>query len=379
MGAVPCQDDTMLAARGSARPAAAPASSVPCKVVMQADQPQNESVRLSALHEYRILDTPPEECYDDITHLASEICDTPISLVSLVDRDRQWFKSRKGLEVSETSRDLAFCAHAVLQDDLLIVPDALEDERFADNPLVTGAPSIRFYAGAPLVTASGEALGTLCVIDRVQRTLTESQAHSLRALSRQVMAQLELRRHVAAQHQYRQQLEQVNEKLHAASLSDDVSGFHNTRFLHEYLDRWLGEVRDGERLSLVFFDMDDFKEVVDTHGHLLGAKILREVAHVVHGDLNAEDRIVRYGGDEYVVILPGQGPDEALAKVERLRERISSTGFLEKEEIGVRVTASFGLATYPDDAADKKQLLIRADQCLFHSKAKGRNCVSSCR
>ncbi len=351
---------------------------------MKAELPANESARLAALRNYRILDTLPEASYDDITHLASEICNTPIALVSLVDSNRQWFKSRQGLDASETARDVAFCAHAILQQDILIIPDAREDKRFADNPLVTGTPQIRFYAGAPLITPKGEALGTLCVIDKVPKTLSSEQIQSLRALSRQVMAQLELRRHVAEQERHREvleayqkRLEEANALLAAQSVTDDVSGFHNTRFLHQYLDSRLSQGNGRvKQMCLVFFDLDSFKNVVDTHGHLLGAKVLREVAHVVNRHLDAEDRIVRYGGDEYVVILPEQSKDQAVGKVEAIKREISSTPFLQEEGIYVRITASFGLAMFPHDASDKRQLLAEADRCLFSSKQNGRNRIT---
>jgi len=155
---------------------------------------KNEAGRIRALNELKILDTDAEQNYDDLVMLAAAICNTPISLVSLVDISRQWFKSRVGLDACETSRDLAFCAHAILQPDLFVVPDTLQDERFADNPLVTGEPRIRFYAGAPLIDSDGFALGTLCVIDRQPRTLDGQQRKSLIALSKQVVSQFELRR-----------------------------------------------------------------------------------------------------------------------------------------------------------------------------------------
>jgi two-component system, sensor histidine kinase len=161
---------------------------------MIAASPPNEAERLNALHRYDVLDTEPELAFDDITLLASHICDTEIAMISLVDRDRQWFKSRVGTTTSETSRDIAFCAHGILQSEVFVVEDARADDRFTANPMVTGGPKIRFYGGAPLTTSDGHALGMLCVNSPVARTLSPEQSAGLQALSRQVVAQLDLRR-----------------------------------------------------------------------------------------------------------------------------------------------------------------------------------------
>ena len=162
---------------------------------MPALKPKNEAKRLEILWQYDVLDTVPEEIFDELTDLAATICEAPIALISLVDEDRQWFKAKTGVTISETSRDISFCAHAILGDDIFIVPDATKDKRFKNNPLVTKSPKIRFYAGAPLVTPNGHALGSLCVMDKVPRKLRPDQQKALQVLSHHVVTQLELRRH----------------------------------------------------------------------------------------------------------------------------------------------------------------------------------------
>jgi len=165
------------------------------KPSMKTPVPKNEKKRLEVLWQYDVLDTIPEQVFDDLADLAASICEAPIALISLVDEKRQWFKAKTGVTVSETSRDVSFCAHALVEHELFIVPDATKDDRFSNNPLVTSEPKIRFYAGAPLITADGHALGTLCVIDKVPRNLRPDQKRALEILSRHVMTQLELRRH----------------------------------------------------------------------------------------------------------------------------------------------------------------------------------------
>ena len=183
---------------------------------MIAPVPNNERQRLKVLWQYEVLDTVPEEVFDDLTELAARICGAPIALISLVDEQRQWFKSRVGVRQTETARDISFCAHAILHNDLFIVPDATLDPRFAKSPLVTTDPKIRFYAGAPLVTPDGHALGTLCVLDRVPRELNADQRQALRVLARHVISQLELRRHARELASARQSAAQIQRELETA-------------------------------------------------------------------------------------------------------------------------------------------------------------------
>jgi GAF domain-containing protein len=183
---------------------------------MSAPIPKNEAKRIQVLWQYDILDTVPEEVFDELADLAAHICGAPVALITLVDENRQWFKAKVGVSIKETGRDISLCAHAILQKDLFIVPDATLDGRFKNNPLVTASPKIRFYAGAPLISPDGHALGTLCVLDKVPRELTEDQKSALRILARHVMAQLELRRHALELAGARSDREKIQADLVAA-------------------------------------------------------------------------------------------------------------------------------------------------------------------
>ena len=195
--------------------------------------PANEAERLRTLRSYKILDTKPEERFDELTRLAALICGVPISLISLIDADRQWFKSRFGLDVQETPRAQAFCTHAIMQPEMFVVPDASQDERFAQNPLVTGDLHIRFYAGAPLAARDGHLLGTLCVIDRVPHTLAPAQTEALEIVGRLVIANIELR----------SDLQELRDALAARDAAEGPSG-ESAGSLDEIISRLQGVASD---------------------------------------------------------------------------------------------------------------------------------------
>ncbi len=220
-----------------------------------AASPLNENQRIAALHEYDLLDSLPDKDYDDITRIAADICGMPISLISLIDKDRQWFKSRVGMEAAETPRDIAFCAHAILQpDEIFLVRNTTLDDRFADNPLVTGDLNVNFYAGVPLVTEGGNALGTLCVIDSKPNDLSKEQKETLKALARQVVAYFELRKKSKLLHQQKTQLQQINEDLSrfAYVVAHDIkSPCSSLAMSVVYLKDAYGQLFDAQGLQLL--------------------------------------------------------------------------------------------------------------------------------
>ena len=261
-------------------------------------KPPDEARRLRTLQSMCILDTPAEERFDRVTRLACRLFDVPIALVSLVDDERQWFKSRQGLDATETPREISFCGHSILSEEIFVVEDADLDERFSDNPLVCETPGIRFYAGAPLQASDGSRLGTLCLIDREPRRLDEGDREALRDLAGMVEREL-----VAVQ---------------LATL-DELTGLSNRRGFEAMARHALACCRRTRRpAALLYIDLDGFKQINDEHGHAEGDRALVEMAQCLLRAFRDSDVVARLGGDEFCVLLTDAGEGELKAPIERL-------------------------------------------------------------
>ena len=314
-----------------------------------ANLPENEQDRLSALRSLGVLDSPHEERFDRVTRMARRLFGVPIALVSMVDENRQWFKSCLGLEATETDRGISFCAHAILQDGVMVVEDALLDERFHDNPLVTGEPHIRFYAGHPLRTLSGLALGTLCIIDRVPRTFEQGDVEILADLAGMVEREL-----VAIQ----------------LAVLDDLTRISNRRgFLA--LARYSLDLcrRQMFPTSLAFFDLDKFKRINDTYGHAEGDRALQMFADQLRGSFRSSDVFARLGGDEFVALITNvtcHTVQDLLARFETsLKERCTALGLPYSLEF------SHGVVEYePLRHESIEDLLKEADVLMYERKAQ---------
>jgi diguanylate cyclase (GGDEF)-like protein/PAS domain S-box-containing protein len=437
---------------------------------------------------YNILDTEPEVIFESMVQLASYICKTPIAAISLVDENRQWFKAIVGIDAKETPRDVAFCAHAILQDEPMVVPNALLDERFHNNPLVTGGPEIRFYAGVPLVTPSGLHLGTLCVIDTEAREIAQEQLDAVKILADSVMAHLDLRLSHKEICKYVDELqlsatifEKASENIVVTDQNnffitanpaftettgyslEEIKGFTpkilssgmqskefyakmwndlnslghwdgelwNKRKNGEIYAEWLsikvlynedGSIRmylgifsditekkqadeiiwkqanydlltslpnrrlfsdrleheikiahrTNKSLALLFIDLDYFKQVNDTLGHEMGDILLVKVSERINESIRESDTVARMGGDEFTAILPQiNSPEDAVRVVKIIIEKLTQP--FDLNGTSITISASIGVAIYPKDAKNSKELLQNADRAMYDAKKQGRS------
>ena len=344
-----------------------------------------ERRRFEIVRSTGLLDTGPEQAYDDLVQLAACICQVPMSLVTLVDEHRLWLKARVGVPISEVPRNFSFCAYTIQQDDLFVIPDTLKDARYAANAAVTGNPFIRFYAGYPLSTSSGEKLGSLCVIDSEPRELSNSQQIALRVLGRQVMVQIELKQQLQALHRAierkrvaevelqasQRQLEAANQRLLQQSLTDPLTSLDNRRAFEDALNSACYYSRRGnEPLSLIMLDIDCFKSFNDTYGHIQGDKVLRRVSSLLRACSRPSDRTARFGGEEFVIVLHQTTGEQALQLANRICDAVSSEIWDLR-----RITVSVGVATLDATTQTPSALVNAADQALYQAKGDGKKCV----
>ncbi|CAG0998123.1 Response regulator PleD [Burkholderiales bacterium] len=314
-----------------------------------------EQARLKTLYDYCVLDSGREQQFDELVLLASRICEVPIALISLVDIDRLYFKAAVGLEKQEAPLQPSFCVHAIRQSGVMVVPDTTQDPRFARFPSVIAPPHYRFYAAAPLVAPNGSALGTLCVIDHKPRQLTPSQTDSLAILARQIIAQLELRLQTAR---------------------DPLTGLLHRRYMEEQLAALLFRARRRTTpLSALMLDLDDFRRVNDTAGHSAGDAVLKAVGQLLAKNVRREDSACRYGGDEFVLILPDMTAETAQRRAEVLRTQLRELKVSANGRAVGPITASLGVASYPGHADNPQSLLGAAEQALSRAQALGRDRV----
>ena len=353
-----------------------------------------ETLRLAKLQDYNILDTLPDQTYDDIAQLAAYICQAPIALVTLVDANRQWIKARVGLDISETPRRVAFCSHTIEQTGTLIVEDARCHPHFFNNPLVTGPPHIRFYAGHPLTTADGHSLGALCVIDSQPRKITPQQVKALQVLSHQVTAQMELSRQGQQLQQANDGLEQrikertasLSASLHrllkvqsallkreAASrhsaLHDSLTGLPNRTYFLQRLEQsiQLTQRNPNHQYAVLFIDLDNFKLVNDTLGHEIGDQLLTHVANRIKLLLRESDLVARLGGDEFAVLLDNiTDRNHVLMGVRRIQQQLSQPFAIEERRISIG--ASIGIAFGHLEYRQAEAVLKDADTAMYQAK-----------
>ncbi len=313
--------------------------------------PEDEGSRLDTLYDLRILDSEPEERFDRLTRLARRLFQVPVALVSLVDEHRQWFKSGQIMDTTETSRDISFCGHAILGDDIFLIPDATLDQRFHDNPLVAGGPRIRFYAGCPIKAPNGSKLGTLCLIDYKPREFGDEDKALLHDLKRM-----------------------AEQELAAVSMAtmDELTMLSNRRGF-EALARHALELsrRFQKPAVLLYFDLDDFKQINDKFGQAEGDLALKTFAQLLKLTFRESDVLGRLGGDEFAVFLTNASSAELDNTLDRLREAVGQ--YNKDAKRGYDIAFNFGKVAFDISGhADVEDLMAKADALMYqHKKSKG--------
>lgn len=316
--------------------------------MIKPDIPHDEQSRLRTLASLNILDTFHEERFDRLTRLASRLFDVPMAVVTLVDDKRQWFKSCIGLNVSETARDISFCGHAILSDEVLLVPDTKKDLRFADNPLVVSEPHIRFYAGCPIKSVNGSRLGTLAIIDSKARTLSMQDLNILKDLASMVERELAF--------------------IELATI-DELTGLSNRRGFMTNA-RYILNLCERQQIpcSLIFIDLNDFKKINDKFGHASGDRALLDFSDLLKSNFRNSDILARLGGDEFVVLLTDTSTSSAQIAMNKFQKAI--TDYYAKANHGYSIACAYGVVgseSNPHITIEK--LLDDADSLMYKHKS----------
>jgi diguanylate cyclase (GGDEF)-like protein len=311
------------------------------------DLPENEQERLATLNSLTILDSAPDERFDRLTRIAVKLFDVPVALVSIVDKNRQWFKSCQGLDITETPRDLSFCGHAILGEGAFVVEDTHQDERFVDNPLLIGQKHIRFYAGYPIRYLDGSKLGTLCIKDIKPRAFTEEDRQLLRDLATI-----------------------VEHEIQAVELAtmDELTGILNRRGFNMSAEKSLNICKRGALpVALVFLDLNEFKPINDKFGHAEGDRALQQFASVLDDVGRDSDIVARMGGDEFVILLVDADKKAVDQVMKRFSQQIERCN--EQQALGYDITFSYGIVLFdPAKHVTINDLLSEGDALMYKRK-----------
>jgi diguanylate cyclase (GGDEF)-like protein len=320
---------------------------------MTTDKLTDEAGRRAALARYDVLDTAGEGAFDKITDLVRTVLGVPMSAVSLIDADRQWFKSHPGIAATETPRSIAFCDHTIRRRDPMVVPDASRDSRFQENPFVIGDPNVASYAGVPLETPDGYNIGALCAIDTRPREFDPAQIAVLKSLAALVVEQLELRN---------------------LAERDSLTGALTRRAFVADIDRKISLfMRSQQPAAIVMLDIDHFKKINDTFGHPVGDKVIRAVAELCNQERRPPDMFGRLGGEEFALLLAETGEDAAVQAAHRFCRSLRQ--LIVENDPPLRLTASFGVAAICPRRLTSDAWLAAADEALYEAKRTGRDRV----
>lgn len=334
--------------------------------------PPHEEARLDAVRRLNLLDTPAEDRFDRITRIAARTFNVPFAMVTLVDRDRVWFKSAYGTPLVEVPRMRACCDVAVRQSEIFVVADLRKDPRFADNVLVKGQPFIKFYAGYPLASPDGHKVGTLCIMDTVARDFKPEESDALRDLGLMVEDELNITKLSWAHRELLETLEGVRRR----AAIDPVTRLWNREAISDLLKRSLAHAAQLKKnVGVIFADVDGFKKLNDTHGHPVGDAVLRETAFRLQSSLRSSDAVGRYGGDEFLAILHETAEPAVVAVTKKIHARFNE-GPLVIDSKEIPVTVSVGaVMSQKDKRREFEELVKAADAAMYRAKQAGRNRV----